>query len=106
MMALAAWGLMFAFGLHEALFIAFVVFLAAYIPIIGPIAGSIFPGLVALAQFSDLSRPLIGCPFAPRCEHTFDRCRRAAPVLTEPSAGTGAEVSGWTVACHLTGSEA
>jgi predicted PurR-regulated permease PerM len=59
MMALAAWGLMFAFGLHEALFIAFVVFLAAYVPIIGPIAGSIFPGLVALAQFSDLGRPAI-----------------------------------------------
>jgi peptide/nickel transport system ATP-binding protein len=45
----------------------------------------------------DLSRPLIGCPFAPRCEHTFDPCRRVAPVLTEPPGGAG-----WAVACHLT----
>jgi peptide/nickel transport system ATP-binding protein len=43
----------------------------------------------------DLSRPLVGCPFAPRCEHAFDPCRRVAPVLAE-SPGAG-----WAVACHL-----
>ncbi|HEY5072324.1 MAG TPA: AI-2E family transporter [Caulobacteraceae bacterium] len=59
MMAVAAWGLMALVGLHDALFIAFVVFLASYVPIIGPIAGSIFPGIVALAQFDDLGRPAI-----------------------------------------------
>jgi predicted PurR-regulated permease PerM len=59
MIALAAWGLMFLMGLHDALFVAFVVFLAAYVPIVGAIAGSIFPGLLALAQFDDLARPAI-----------------------------------------------
>jgi peptide/nickel transport system ATP-binding protein len=49
----------------------------------------------------DLSRPLVGCPFAPRCEHTFDLCRRAAPVLAEPP--TGADRA---AACHLTRGEA
>ncbi|HEX7757965.1 MAG TPA: AI-2E family transporter [Caulobacteraceae bacterium] len=59
MIALAAWGMMMLFGVKDALFISFVVFLAAYVPIIGAFAGSIFPGLVALSQFSDLTRPLI-----------------------------------------------
>jgi peptide/nickel transport system ATP-binding protein len=48
----------------------------------------------------DLSRALVGCPFAPRCEHAFDPCRRVAPVLAEPSAGTVGR-AGWQVACHL-----
>ncbi|HZK98463.1 MAG TPA: AI-2E family transporter [Caulobacteraceae bacterium] len=59
MMALAAWGLMFAMGLHDAIFVAFLVFLAAYVPILGPIAGSLFPGILALAQFDDLAHPAI-----------------------------------------------
>jgi AI-2 transport protein TqsA len=59
MIAVAAWGMMMLFGVNDALFIAFVVFLAAYVPIVGAIAGSIFPGLVALSQFSDLTRPLV-----------------------------------------------
>jgi AI-2 transport protein TqsA len=59
MMALAAWALMFAMGLHDALFVAFMVFLAAYVPILGPIAGSLFPGVLALAQFDDLVHPAI-----------------------------------------------
>jgi len=59
MIALAAWALMFLFKVNDALFIAFVVFLAAYVPIVGAIAGSAFPGLVALSQFSDLTRPLL-----------------------------------------------
>lgn len=59
MIAFAAWGLMVLMGVDDALFVAFLVFLAAYVPIVGAIAGSIFPGLVALAQFSDLARPAI-----------------------------------------------
>ncbi len=59
MMALVAWGLMVAFGLKDALFISFVVFLSAYVPIIGPIAGAIFPGLVGLVQFDDLTRAVL-----------------------------------------------
>ncbi len=27
------------------------------------------------------------CPFAPRCPHAFDRCRREAPALVEPAPG-------------------
>lgn len=57
MIAFAAWLLMTLLGVNDALFVAFVVFLAAYVPIVGAIAGSIFPGLVALAQFDDLLRP-------------------------------------------------
>jgi oligopeptide transport system ATP-binding protein len=29
----------------------------------------------------DLSRPIIGCSFAPRCKHVVDRCRRDNPAL-------------------------
>jgi peptide/nickel transport system ATP-binding protein len=55
----------------------------------------------------DLSRDLVGCPFAPRCEHAFDPCRRVAPVLADPSASTAgrtggeADLIGRRVACHL-----
>src|SRR5262249_13161718 len=49
MIALVAWILMFVLGVKDALFIAFVVFLSAYVPIVGAFAGSIFPGLVALS---------------------------------------------------------
>jgi predicted PurR-regulated permease PerM len=59
MIATVAWGLMFFMGVNDALFVAFVVFLAAYVPIVGAIAGAIFPGLVALGQFDDLARPAI-----------------------------------------------
>ncbi|MGA0601047.1 AI-2E family transporter [Caulobacter sp. KR2-114] len=59
MIALAAWALMFLFKVNDALFIAFVVFLAAYVPIVGAIAGSLFPGLVALSQFSTLTVPAL-----------------------------------------------
>jgi len=59
MMAVVAWGLMLLFHVRDGLFIAFVVFLLAYIPIIGPIAGALFPGLVAIAQFNDLGRPAL-----------------------------------------------
>jgi oligopeptide transport system ATP-binding protein len=35
----------------------------------------------------DLSRPVAGCPFAPRCESAVDRCRREDPVLREVAPG-------------------
>src|SRR5205823_1027943 len=56
--ALMAWLLMTLLGMKDALFVAFVVFLAAYVPIVGAFAGSAFPGLVALSQFNDLTRPI------------------------------------------------
>ncbi|MDY0341712.1 MAG: ABC transporter ATP-binding protein [Coriobacteriia bacterium] len=37
---------------------------------------------------------IVGCPFAPRCEHVMDRCLKEEPVLKEQG-GTHA------VACHL-----
>ena len=59
MIAAVAFGLMAAMGIHDGLFIAFLVFLAAYVPIVGPVAGAIFPGLVALAQYDDPLHPIL-----------------------------------------------
>lgn len=59
LIAVAAWGLMTAVGLHDALFVAFLVFLSAYVPIVGAVVGSVFPGLLALSQFDDFGRPLL-----------------------------------------------
>ena len=35
----------------------------------------------------DLSQPVVGCPFAPRCEFAVDRCRREDPVLRNVAPG-------------------
>ena len=59
MIAIVAWGAMFALGVKGALFVAFLVFLAAYVPIIGAFAGAVFPGLVALAQLGSLEAPVL-----------------------------------------------
>jgi predicted PurR-regulated permease PerM len=53
------WLLMTVMGVHDALLAAFLVFLSAYVPIVGAVAGSLFPGLLALAQFDDLLRPIL-----------------------------------------------
>jgi predicted PurR-regulated permease PerM len=57
--AAVVWVLMTVMGLHDALLAAFLVFLSAFVPIVGAVAGSVFPGLLALAQFDDITRPLI-----------------------------------------------
>ena len=57
LVTLVAWGLMALMGVHDALFVAFVVFLAAYVPIVGPTIGAAFPALAAFAQFDDPLRP-------------------------------------------------
>jgi AI-2 transport protein TqsA len=57
--AAVVWLLMTVMGVHDALLAAFLVFLSAYVPIVGAVAGSIFPGLLALAQFDDLTRPAL-----------------------------------------------
>jgi len=44
----------------------------------------------------DLSKPIKGCPFAPRCNKAFDKCREVEPDLI--SIGQDHEVS-----CHLYG---
>jgi peptide/nickel transport system ATP-binding protein len=41
-----------------------------------------------------LDHPIDGCPFAPRCDRTFDRCLSEQPPLHNVSAGH-------TAACHL-----
>ncbi len=59
MIAAAAFLLMSIMGVQDALFVAFLVFLSAYVPIVGAFAGAIFPGLLALSQFDDLGRPAL-----------------------------------------------
>jgi predicted PurR-regulated permease PerM len=56
--AVVAWCLMSVMGVRDAMFAAFLVFLSAFVPIVGAVIGSVFPGLLALAQFSDLTRPI------------------------------------------------
>jgi predicted PurR-regulated permease PerM len=59
LVATTAWLIMWAVGVNNALFIAFLLFLAAYVPIVGGIGGSILPALMALAQFDTPVRPLV-----------------------------------------------
>ena len=59
LIALMAWLLMTGLGVRDAMFAAFLVFLSAYVPIIGAVVGSVFPGLLALSQFDDLTRPIV-----------------------------------------------
>ena len=51
MVALASWGLMAALGLDNAVFWAFLTFIAGFIPIIGGAVGIFVPPLFALVQF-------------------------------------------------------
>ena len=46
----------------------------------------------------DLSEPIRGCVFAPRCAHARDICRTQAPPAVDLSAGR-------TAACHFAGAE-
>ena len=59
MIAIAAYVLTTAMGVHDALFVSFLVFLSAFVPIVGAFIGAVFPSLLALSQFDDLARPLI-----------------------------------------------
>ena len=53
-----SWAIMAGLGLDNALFLAFLVFLAAYVPILGPAAAVVFPTLLALLQFDLTWRPV------------------------------------------------
>jgi oligopeptide transport system ATP-binding protein len=47
-------------------------------------------------QPPDLSRELVGCPFAPRCFNVQDRCRVEMPPLEQaPQAADGHEIACW-----------
>jgi len=51
--ALGAWGLMAIIGLPNAAFWAFLIFVAAYVPVIGGAIGTVLPPLFALVQLSN-----------------------------------------------------
>ena len=59
LIAVLACGVTAAVGLPNAPFWAFLLFLAAYVPIVGGIAGALVPTLVAFAEFDTPLRPLI-----------------------------------------------
>jgi predicted PurR-regulated permease PerM len=59
LIAVIAFGVMLSLGVESALFVAFLVFLAAFVPIVGAFAGAVIPALVALAQFGDITKPAI-----------------------------------------------
>ena len=57
--AAASTVVMVAMGLSHALFWAFIIFLASYIPIIGGAIGVVIPPLFGLVEFNDPWRPLV-----------------------------------------------
>ncbi|HVN01223.1 MAG TPA: AI-2E family transporter [Caulobacteraceae bacterium] len=57
LIAIVAFGVMTVLGVNWALFVAFLVFLSAFIPIVGAFAGAFIPALVALAQYGDVTKP-------------------------------------------------
>lgn len=59
MVAFAAWIIMALVHVQGAPFLAFLFFLASYVPIVGGIIGVAVPALVAFAQFGTPVRPLI-----------------------------------------------
>jgi AI-2 transport protein TqsA len=56
LIAVVAFAVMMVMGVQAALFVSFLVFLAAFIPIVGAFAGALIPALVALAQYGDPSK--------------------------------------------------
>lgn len=59
LIAAGCYCVMLAVGLDQALFWAFFIFLATYIPVIGPTSGTILPALFALVQFPGYGEALI-----------------------------------------------
>ena len=59
LIAIVAFAVMLVLGVNYALFVAFLVFLSAFVPIVGAFAGALIPALVALAQFGDASKAAI-----------------------------------------------
>jgi predicted PurR-regulated permease PerM len=53
------WVVMRGLGLHNAVFLAFLVFLASFIPILGPAAAVVAPVVLALSQFGLDWRPVV-----------------------------------------------
>lgn len=59
LLAVVFWVVLRAFGLPNALFLSFLVFLASFIPILGPAVAVAAPVLLALAQYGVGWRPLL-----------------------------------------------
>ncbi|PIB96091.1 AI-2E family transporter [Caulobacter sp. X] len=59
MIAIGSWAVMMAVGLDNALFWGLVIFLFAYLPVLGVLAGSVGPTLFALLQFPSLTPAII-----------------------------------------------
>jgi predicted PurR-regulated permease PerM len=59
MVAGLSWVAMVAVGLHDALFWAFLIFLAVYIPVAGGVFAGVAPPLFALVQFDGYGRAVI-----------------------------------------------
>jgi AI-2 transport protein TqsA len=53
------WVILRVFGLHDAIFLSFLVFLASFIPIVGPAAAVVIPVVLALSQFGFGWRPVL-----------------------------------------------
>ncbi len=59
LLGLVFWVVLRSVGLHNSVFLAFLVFLASFIPILGPAAAVAVPLLLALAQFGLGWRPIL-----------------------------------------------
>ncbi|HEY3800172.1 MAG TPA: AI-2E family transporter [Caulobacteraceae bacterium] len=55
LIAVVAFGFMTVMHINYAPFVAFLVFLSAFVPIVGAFAGALIPAMVALAQFGDVT---------------------------------------------------
>jgi predicted PurR-regulated permease PerM len=53
------WVILRVFGLSDAIFLSFLVFLASFIPIVGPAAAVLIPVILAMAQFGFGWRPVL-----------------------------------------------
>jgi AI-2 transport protein TqsA len=59
MLGVASWLAMMALGLHNALFWAFLIFIASYIPIVGGLVGIVAPPAFALIQFDGIWQAVV-----------------------------------------------
>ncbi len=59
MIAILAFVIMRVMGLSDPLFLALILFLAAYVPIVGGFVGAVLPSLVALGEFDGPFKPLL-----------------------------------------------
>jgi AI-2 transport protein TqsA len=59
LVGVSTWAILSGLGLANPLSIAFVLFLLAYVPIVGGLVGVAIPVLIALAQFDGPARPLL-----------------------------------------------